>query len=316
LSELVPGSTAPRTVDVVILNWNGRELLRPCLRSVVASEYPLHRIIVADNGSTDGSVEMLEQEFPTVNVVRNGRNLGAPSGRNTGIAESMKRRPDYIYTLDNDLTIHPRAIGELVELLECHARVGCAGSIIYDSDRPNRILAAGHFVDWTQNLVTPRAVGKVDRGQFEPLAEVDGVGTGAMLTRAKVFDELGLLDDSFIGYGYEDTDFSMRVRGAGYKVVCYAPSKVWHRPFSSIGAYSFKKKYLESRNAIQFLRRYGTRKSWIKFALYAVGGLGYATVREGLRGNMGGVVGKARGLWDGLRGREDLAYQLLREPRR
>jgi GT2 family glycosyltransferase len=303
-------------VDVVILTWNGRELLRPCLESVVASEYPLRRIIVADNGSTDGSVEMLQQEFPTVSVVCNGRNLGAPTGRNAGIEEALREEPHYIYTLDNDLTIHARAIGELVELLEQHPEIGCAGSIIYDADRRDTILAAGHYVDWTQNLVTPRGVGKVDRGQLEAIAEVDAVGTGAMLTRAAVFEQLGLLDGGYIGYGYEDTDFGMRVRRAGYKVVCYTPSKVWHRPFSSIGAYSFKKKYLESRNAIRFLRSYGTRTSWLKFAVYAIGGLGYATVREGRRGNIGGVVGKARGLWDGLRGREDLAYRLLGEPRR
>jgi hypothetical protein len=89
-------------------------------------------------------------------------------------------------------------------------------------------------------------------------------------------------------------------------------SKVWHRPFSGIGRYSFKKKYLESRNVIRFLKTYGNRRSWAKFVFYAVTGLIYASIREGIRGNFMGVVGKARGLYDGLRGREDFAYDLLK----
>lgn len=302
---------AETRVSVVVLNWNGVAFISECLDSLLRSNHPLHEVIVADNGSTDGSVGLIRERYPSVVVVENGANLGAPAGRNVGIRRALAGGAEYVYTIDNDLEADGRTIGALVELMEHEAKIGCAGSIIYDRDRRDLILTAGHDVDWTENLVHPRHAHEPDNGQVEPLAEVDYVGTGAMLTRRAVFQQLGLLDPGFVGYGYEDTDFGMRLNRAGWKVVCCYQSRVWHRPFSGIGRYSFKKKYLESRNAIRFLRRYGKPQHWLKFLLYSVIGLAYAAVVEGARGNIRGVVGKARGIVDGILGREALAYRLL-----
>jgi GT2 family glycosyltransferase len=303
---------SPR-VSVVVLNWNAKMLLKECLESLRLSKYPLFKIIVVDNGSVDGSQAMVYESFSDVVLIENGENLGVPSGRNVGIQEAINDDIDYVYTIDNDLIIEPSTINEAVLFMEQHQGVGCLGSIIYYYDRKDIVFNAGHMINWTQNLVRSRGMNQRDDGQFASYAEVDYVGTGAMLTRKSVYKEVGLLDPGFIGYGYEDTDFGVRVRNAGYKVVSYTPSKVWHRPFSTIGQYSFKKKYLEGRNAIRFLRMYGNRWNWLKFLFYATGGLVYAAVREGARGNITGVVGKARGLYDGLWGREDFARTLLKQ---
>jgi GT2 family glycosyltransferase len=304
-------NSAPK-VSVVVLNWNAKDILRECIESLIKSKYPLYKIIVADNGSVDGSQQMIESLFPDVILVENGENLGVPEGKNRGITRALEEEIDYIYTLDNDLIIEPQTIKELVSLLEKNPQIGCAGSIIYYYDRPQMIFSAGHYVDWSQNLVRTRGANQKDSGQLAERGEVDYVGAGAMLTRKAIFNAIGLLDVGFIGYGYDDADFGLRVNRAGYKVVCYSQSKVWHRPFSGIGKYSFKKKYLESRNAIRFLKIYGNWRNWAKFFFYAIAGLFYASIREGVRGNLRGVVGKARGLYDGLRGREDLAYSLLK----
>jgi GT2 family glycosyltransferase len=312
MNDLESMNPSPKAC-VVVLNWNAKDILRECVESLTKSEYPLSRIIVADNGSTDGSQQMIKTYFPEVILVENGENLGVPEGKNRGVQRALEEDVDYIYTLDNDLIIQPQTIKELVSFLEKNSQVGCAGSIIYYYDRPDTIFSAGHYVDWSQNLVRTRGANQKDFGQFEESDAVDYVGAGAMLTRKSVFNVVGLLDPGFIGYGYDDADFGLRVNKAGYKVVCYTRSKVWHRPFSGIGKYSFKKKYLESRNAIRFLKMYGNRRNWAKFLFYAIGGLIYASVREGCRGNIQGVIGKARGLYDGLRGREDFAYSLLRQ---
>jgi len=304
--------TEPK-VSVVVLNWNGRELLRECLESLKKSEYPLYEIIVADNGSSDGSQKMVAERFSDIVLVENGENLGVPEGKNRGLTRAMQKDVQYIYTLDNDLIIEPKTIAESVRLMEANPAFGCTGSIIYDYEKRNMIQTAGNYVDWTQNLVSSRGARQRDTGQLEECAEVDYVGAGAMLTRRTAFEKVGLLDPGFYGYGYEDADFGLRVKRAGYKVVCYTRSKVWHRPFSGIGAYSFKKKYLESKNAIRFLRIYGDRASWAKFSFYAVAGLCYAAVREGIRGNIMGVIGKARGLYDGLRRKEHFARKLLKK---
>lgn len=298
-------------VSVVVLNYNGEEVIGECLTSLRKSEYPLYEIVIVDNASHDASVAIITRDFPKAVLIQNEMNLGAPEGRNRGLQRALESRPDYIYTLDNDLTIDPVAIRELVELLERDSSIGCAGSIIYYQEPRDLIFNAGNYVNWTQNLVASRAMNSRDQGQIEECGEVDYVGSGAMLVPYMVYKKVGIFDPGFIGYGYEDTDFGLRVKAAGYRVVCFSRSKVWHRPFTAIGKYSFKKKYLEARNAIRFLRIHGTPKAWLKFSFYAIGGLVYAAVREGLRGNFMGVVGKARGLYDGLRGREDLAWDLL-----
>lgn len=300
-------------VSVVVLNWNAKEILRECITSLKRSEYPLYEIIVVDNASADGSPQMIREFFEEVIVIENISNLGVPEGKNVGLRRALQKNVDYVYTLDNDLIIEPETIKALVLFMEKNPEVGCAGSIIYHYDKRDLIFSAGHYVNWTQNLVKTRGANQKDRGHLEEYAEVDYVGAGAMLTRKKVFDEIGLLDPHFIGYGYDDADFGLRVKSGGYKVVCCTRSKVWHRPFSGIGRYSFKKKYLESRNAIRFLRMYGNRWNWAKFLFYAIAGLLYASFREGLRGNLKGVIGKARGLYDGLRDREDFAYSLLKQ---
>jgi GT2 family glycosyltransferase len=300
-------------VSVVILNWNAKDIVRECIKSVKGSIYPIHEIIVVDNASTDGSAAMIRRDFDDVLVIENGANFGAPKGRNIGINRAIQKNVKYVYTLDNDLIIEPRTISELVTLLEHRPELACAGSLIYYYDKQDVIFSAGQYVNWTQNLVTTRAAGQIDRGQLDECCEVDYVGTGAMLTRKTVFTQVGLLDAGFIGYGYEDTDFGLRVKKAGHKIVCYTRSKVWHRPFTGIGKYSFKKKYLEGRNAVRFVRMYGNRRNKLKFMCFAIAGLFYAAVREGARGNIMGVVGKAKGLYDGLRRREDFAERLLKQ---
>jgi GT2 family glycosyltransferase len=304
------------SVAAVVLNYNGESVLEECLESLRHSEYPIREIVVVDNASQDRSVDIVTKKFPEAVLIRNELNLGAPAGRNVGVKRALSRKPDYIYTLDNDLRAHPAAIHELVKLLESDASIGCAGSLIYyhGSASDDLIFNAGNYINWTQNLVKSRAMNTRDRGQLAVCADVDYVGSGAMLVRSGLLEKLGAFDAGFIGYGYEDADFGLRVKAAGYRVVCFTRSKVWHRPFTAIGRYSFRKKYLEARNAIRFLRIHGTPWGWLKFSWYALGGLLYAAVREGFRGNFMGVVGKARGLYDGLRGREDLAWTLLNPP--
>lgn len=303
----------PARVSVVILNWNGRDVLRQCLQSLEEQSYPLEDVILVDNASSDGSAEMVETEFPGVIILPQDQNLGAPKGRNVGLREALRRQSEYIFTIDNDLFGARNTIAELVRVLDEHPDIGIVGAGIYHADRPDVIFSAGHWINWTQNLVGTRGANQPDRGQLAPLEDVDYVGIGAMLTRRDVYETIGLPDEDYIGYGYEDTEYGLRARTAGYRVVCYLPAKVWHQPHTGVGRYSFKKKYLEARNAIRFMRLYGTPYRWAKFSFYAGVGLIYALVREGPRGNIGGVIGKARGLYDGLRNRDEFALRLLEE---
>ena len=296
-------------ISVVILNWNGRDVLRECLDSVRAIRYVLHEVIVVDNGSKDDSVKMVIKDYPDVVLIENAYNLGASGGRNVGLLRAMDSNVYFIFTLDNDLVADPNVISGLLKAFDENPGIGLAQAKVYDFDEPNLILGFGSKIDYTQNIVKNYFVR--DTGQYEKVLEVDFVGTGATLVRKEVYDEVGLLDPMFLGYGYEDIDLCVRARQFGYKVVWCPYAKVWHRPHSGVGKYSFRKKYLESRNAIYFMKKHALWHQWMKFLFFAGLGLVYAFFRESLRGNLKGVIGKAGGLFDGLRGHEQYAIELI-----
>lgn len=298
-------------VSIVILNWNRREILLECIQSVEKVRYQLHHIVVVDNNSTDGSVEAIKKEYPDVVLVENARNYGAPEGRNFGVKEALRLGAEYIFTLDNDLISDPDAIQGFLDVFIQYPDVGVAGAKIYDYIEKDLILSAGSKVDYTQNIVRQYGRGVRDRGQFNQVRVVDWVGTGAMMTKREVYEKIGLFDEKFIGYGYEDVDFSIRARKNGYKVVFCPYAKAWHRPHSGVGRYTFRKKYLEARNAIIFMKKHAKLRNWFKYLIYASLGLIYAFFREGLRGNIGGVFGKMKGLYDGFRGVENIALKLM-----
>ena len=298
-------------VSVVILNWNKKDLVLECIESVKAVNSQLFEIVVVDNNSNDGSAEAVKEKFPDVILIKNSKNLGAIAGRNVGLKRCLETNPDYIFAIDNDLIADAEVINGLMKAFESDPQVGVAGAKIYDFSEPDLILSAGSKLDYTQNIVRQYGRGEKDIGQYDEIREVDWVGTGAMLVKWEVFEKIGLLDTTFIGYGYEDVDFGVMARKANYKVVFCPFGKVWHRPHSGIGKYTFKKKYLEARNAIYFMNKHAKFHNWLKYLVFVSLGLIYALFREGLRGNVGGVFGKIKGLYDGFRGDEEFALKLM-----
>lgn len=295
-------------ISSVTLNWNGAATLYQCIASLKNQDMDLYEIIVADNGSDDKSIEIIEKDFLDVVIVRNKANLGAPCGRNCGLRRALEKPVDYIFTLDNDLFAERSCVRELVTHAENNPEIGIIGAFIYDAKNANRLISAGGVVRYTQNVG-----GQLIRyPSGQTLIDVDYCGTGHMLTKRKVFDRIGLLDEIFIGYGFEDTDFSFRSKRAGFRICTSPAAKVWHKPHSNIGDYSFSKKYLESRNAVVFMKRYANFSKWIKFIFFAVLGLPYAFVVQGvIRHKMSGVWGKVRGLFDGFCNKEKKAYEIL-----
>lgn len=296
----------------MVVNWNGRDVLRPCLESIRGTTYPAVELTVVDNGSTDGSEVLLREEYADPStLIWNSRNVGLPAARNQGMRSAVESGAEFILTLDNDLTIAPDTIDRLVEVMRSSNDIVMVGALIFHQDRPDVIHSAGQMVNWTQNLVRTLGANQRQDGRFRGIWDVDYVGGGAMLTRTSYVRQQGVFDEAFIGYGYEDTEYGYRARQLGYRVVCCADAKVWHRAHSTIGRYSYRKKYLETRNAVVFMKRHGNAYRWSKYLIFLFVGFGYAAVREGLRGNLAGVWGKLHGFFDGLRNRTDLAYRLL-----
>lgn len=287
-------------VGIVILNYNGKALVERCLRSVAESPYANKEVIVVDNASTDGSAEYLRAWFPDVLILENAENLGIAGGRNRGFREAIRRRCDYILSLDNDARIDGQLIDELVKVAESDSHIGVVGPKTYADDDSRTIQCAGGRITYTQNVCAQRGLGEADRGQYDKIEDVDYFPGFGFMARRDVFEKLNFVDENFYGYGHEDSDFCVRATQLGYRVVYVPKALLWHRGSSTIGGYSPRKKYLEAVNSAYFVRKYGTPKDRMKYAFFAGFGLIYALAVQSLRGNHRAVFAKARGIWDGL----------------
>lgn len=303
-----------KNVSVVILNWNRKDNVLDCLSHIYEMDYPVYQIIVVDNASTDGSVAAIREKVPEVVLVENDRNYGAPEGKNIGLRKALADTAmDCVYMVDNDIVVAKNSLTELMKVLDEIPDAGIVGAKMYDYSKPDILLSAGGIIDYTQNVSRGRGDREKDIGQYEETEEVDYLWGGAMIATREVLEKVGLFDSNYLGYWFEDSDLSVRVRKAGYKVIFCGRAKVWHRPHKTIEQFSYRKKYLATRNAIRFMKKHASAANWIKYLFYAMGGLPYAFIRDLiLRGNPMGAIGKMMGLIDGLLGRDGTAIKLLK----
>lgn len=139
------------SVSFVIVNWNGKDVLLECLDSIFRVQHPLRDVIVVDNGSTDGSPDAAEKKYgQRIELIRNASNKGAPAARNQGMKRAVERGVDFVFALDNDLTVAPDAVSALLKVMDRDPRIAMVGALIFHHDRPNVIFSAGHLINWTQ----------------------------------------------------------------------------------------------------------------------------------------------------------------------
>lgn len=290
------------SVAVVVLNWNGGEDTVRCLASVEEQDYPRLVIILVDNGSTDGSLPRVRSRFPEVRVLENGRNLGYCAGNNTAIERCVQEGITYTLLLNNDATLEPGAVAELVRRAEARRDIGILGPKILHAEEPGRIWSAGGDLVVRENVGRLRGKNRPDGPAYDAPADVGFVTGCAMMVRNDVFRTVGLLDPDYFAY-LEDVDLCVRARQAGFAVVYVPSARARHREASSTGGgYTRRRKFLMGRNSVIFLRKHGTPAQWAGFLLFGVLGLPVALIREGVRGRGGAAWAKARGIVRGVLG--------------
>jgi GT2 family glycosyltransferase len=217
-------------VTIAIPNWNGRHHLERCLPAVQALRGVLFETIVVDNGSTDGSRELVRARFPWVRLITNPWNLGFARALNQAIRASTAR---YVAALNNDTVPHPDWLCRLVEAAEQDPRAGsCASRMVFDS-HPHLIQSAGIALN-RAGIAWDRCVGEADRTPPNaPPEEVFGASAGAALYRRAMLDEIGLFDERFGSY-LEDVDLAWRARLAGWRCL-YVPAAVVRHAHSATG---------------------------------------------------------------------------------
>jgi len=213
-------------VFIVVLNYNGGHFIKKCLASVFKNDYPNFEVVVVDNNSTDGSLEMAKSNFSKANFIKNEENLGFAVGNNVGIRFSLERMADYICLLNNDAEVEKDFIERLVEALEKPVRsgepeAGIAGPVVFNGENKQVWFSRGK-IKW----LTMKAIHSV-KFETKNIYRSDFISGCAMMIKAEVFNEIGLLDEDFFLY-WEDVDFCYRAKKAGFKSIIATSAWAYH----------------------------------------------------------------------------------------
>jgi GT2 family glycosyltransferase len=218
-------------IYIIVLNWNGKEDTLTCLSSVTAIKYPNFRIIVVDNGSSDGSVQAIRAGFPGLWVIETGENLGYAGGNNVGIRHALEHGANYVFLLNNDTRVAPDILERLLEAAYAIPDAGVLGAKIYYLSRPDAIWYVG--AEW-QHEQSKFAHRRSDNPALETVKDTDYVCGCAFFVPAPVFEKVGLLDETFF-LTYEETDWCYRARQAGFRILVATRAEVWHAVSASFG---------------------------------------------------------------------------------
>lgn len=213
-------SNSPR-VFIIILNYNGKDVLKNCLASVFKLDFPNLEVVVVDNNSTDGSLEFAKANFSKAIFIKNEENLGYAAGNNVGIRFALERLADYVLLLNNDTEVEKDFLAHLVAVAEKEKKSGLLSPVIFNG-RDKTVWFSGGTVNWLRMKAKHNQ--KIRTEDYYATGFVSGC---ALLVKAAVFKAIGLLDEDYFLY-WEDVDFSVRARRAGFENLVVAKSWVDH----------------------------------------------------------------------------------------
>lgn len=243
-----------KRIAVVILNYNGAEMLRRFLPNVLENS-PEANVYVADNGSTDNSVETMKREFPQVPLILFDKNHGFAEGYNLAIG---KVEEEYALLLNSDVKVSPRWLQPLIDYMDANADVAACQPKILSYRNMSYFEyagAAGGFMDkWGYPYCRGRIFGTVekDEGQYNSISDVFWATGAALMVRREIYIDNGGLDSRFFAH-MEEIDFCWRLRSRGMRIVCIPQSYVFHIGGATLKTTNPKKVYLNFRNNLLML---------------------------------------------------------------
>lgn len=245
-------------VAVVILNWNGVEVLKKFLPSVVLYQTtPDCEVIIADNGSTDSSASWLKENYPDLRLILLDKNYGFADGYNHALKQVDA---EYFLLLNSDVEWKENPLQPLIDILDRDKSIGIAMPKILSQRSPEMFEyagAAGGYIDYFGfPFCRGRILGKIERddNQYDSLKDIFWASGAALFIRSELYHKLEGLDGSFFAH-MEEIDLCWRAQLAGYRVVCEPKSKVYHLGGASLNNESPFKLYLNFRNSLYMLHK-------------------------------------------------------------
>jgi len=295
---------------VVVVNWNRRDLLKECLQSLKQQQVNQpFEVVVVDNGSDDGSLEMVLSESqgnPLVQVVllRNSENRGFCAANNQGFAASDS---EFVALLNNDAEADPGWLTTLAGAFVGRPEVGMAASKIVVYEDPRRIDKVGHLI-YPDGQNRGRGTGELDEGQYDRVEEVLWPDGCAAMYRRSMLDEIGGFDEDFFAYA-DDAELGLRARIAGWKCLYMPQAVVRHHRGATLGLRSSRRLELIERNRVLLaVKLFPWSLLWLNGVYYAMrlgAGAWAAVTGQGEVGKFPGLKGKLQAALALLKG--DLA---------
>ncbi|MCR5199051.1 MAG: glycosyltransferase family 2 protein [Prevotella sp.] len=240
---------------IVILNWNGAQMLRQYLPSVLRYSRDEATVYVADNASTDDSVPMLQAHFPDVKLILLDQNWGFAEGYNKALAQV---EAEYYLLLNSDIEVTHHWLTPLIEFMDAHDDVAACQPKLLSMANRDQFEYAGASGGFLDRYGYPFCRGRIfdtienDNGQYDYPSEVLWATGAALLVRARTYNNIGGLDGRFFAH-CEEIDFCWRLRLSGYKVYCLPESVVYHVGGGTLPKSNPMKTYLNFRNNLTML---------------------------------------------------------------
>lgn len=243
-------------VSIIIPNWNEKYILLKCISSIIKkTNYKNYKIVLVDNGSDDGGPELVEKKFKYVKIIRLKNNYGYPNGINIGIRYALENyKPEYIALINNDIeVINHNWLKSIIDYFQKNDNIGIIGCKLIYHD--GRIQHRG--MKWKGISLKHRDNGEIDSKKLNLIEEVVAVSGASMVLKSRMIKEIGLLDEVYSPFNFEDLDYCLRARKNGYKIITYGKTRLIHHESISIKKIEEKNRFfIIKRNELIFILRW------------------------------------------------------------
>lgn len=294
---------ATTEVAAVILNYCTADQTYLAARSLQSSFAPPADILIVDNHSEDGSAASLRRSVANARVIESPDNRGFAGGCNIGIRAALENGARFVLLVNSDAVLAPDAISHLRTAMDDAVNVGIAAPVLLSREEPDHVASAGISFSPSTGRMRHRGAGRrVSAVGSDRLRSVDAVSGCVMLIKREVFERIGFLDEAYF-FSFEDIDFCLRAREAGFEVTVVQDARAYHEGGRSIGRRSARRVYFGTRNHLRLAARTGqTATRPVRLALVTALNAAYVLVSPESP-LVGGAAAFARGVWHHVIGR-------------